>query len=136
MLVGAYDGGVDDQIFKVRTFYQRIEDTFPNALLGPAAKALENTVPVAKQWRQIAPGCTRTRDPEHRIDKQTIVLAVPAFVTFLTRNKPLDAQPLRIRQFLAESRSTSSVAILNHIRESVGIPYMSTGPSHVHDGSK
>ena len=99
MLVGAYDGGVDDQIFKVRTFYQRIEDTFPNALLGPAAKALENTVPVAKQWRQIAPGCTRTRDPEHRIDKQTIVLAVPAFVTFLTRNKPLDAPPLRIRQF-------------------------------------
>jgi hypothetical protein len=24
---------------------------------------------------------------------------VPAFVTFFTRNKPLDAQPLRIRQF-------------------------------------
>jgi hypothetical protein len=35
----------------------------------------------------------------HCIDKQTVVLAVPAFVAFLTWNKPLDAQPLRIRQF-------------------------------------
>ena len=52
MLVGAHDGGVDDQVFEIGVFHQRVEDAFPNALLGPAAEALENAVPVAKRWRQ------------------------------------------------------------------------------------
>jgi len=97
--MGTHDGGVDDQVFEVGTFHQRIEDAFPNALLGPAAKALENAVPGAEHWWQIAPGRTRTRDPQHSIDKQTIVLAVPPSVSLLTRNKPFDAPPLRVRQF-------------------------------------
>src|SRR5882672_12486447 len=99
MLVGAHVSGVDDQVFEVGIFHQRIEDAFPNALLGPAAEALENAVPVAERWRQIAPGRTRTRNPEYSVDKKTIVLAVPALVTFLARNKTLDAPPLRVRQF-------------------------------------
>jgi len=33
------------------------------------------------------------------LDEQAIVLAVPPFVSFLTRNQPLDAPPLRVRKF-------------------------------------
>ena len=99
MLVGAHDGGVDDQVFEVRAFHQRIEDAFPNALLGPAAEALENAVPMAKRWWQITPRRTRTRDPQHSVDKQTIVLAMPALVAFLTWNKMLNPPPLPVRQF-------------------------------------
>ena len=97
--MGAHDGGVDNQVFKVRIFDQRIENAFSHAVLGPAAEALENAVPVAEHGRQIAPGRTRTRDPQHSVDKQTIVLAVPPFVSFLTRNKTFNAPPLRVRQF-------------------------------------
>jgi hypothetical protein len=94
MLVGAHDGGVDDQVFEVGIFHERIEDAFPSAFLGPAAEALENTVPVAERRRQIAPRCARPREPEHSIDEETIVIAVPPFVSLFTRNKPLNAQPL------------------------------------------
>src|ERR1700690_887110 len=99
MLVSPHDGGVDDQVFEVWIFDQHIENTFPNALLSPSAEALENAVPVAELLRQVAPGRPRASDPQHRIDEQTIVLAVPPLVSLLTRNKPLDAPPLRLRTF-------------------------------------
>jgi hypothetical protein len=41
----------------------------------------------------------RASDPEHRIDEQAIVLAVPSFVSVFTWNKLLDAAPLRARKF-------------------------------------
>src|ERR1700676_504084 len=97
MLGRPHDGRVADQVLEVWFFDQRIENTFPNALLCPSAEALENAVPVAKLLRQVAPGRPRASDPEHRIDEQTIVLAVPPFVTFLTRNKMFDAPPLPVR---------------------------------------
>ena len=81
MLVGAHDCGVDDQVLEIGAFNQRVEDAFPNALLGPATEALENAVPVAKRWRQIAPWRACTRDPEHRVDEQAIVFAVPSLVS-------------------------------------------------------
>jgi len=99
MLVRPDDGGVDDQVFKVWIFEQRIENTFPSALLGPSAKALEHAVPLAELIRQVSPGRSRARQPNHRIDEKAIVLAVPSFVPFLTWNKPLDAPPLRIAKF-------------------------------------
>ena len=95
MLVGAHDGGIDDQVFEVGVFDQRIENTLPNTLLGPSAETLEHAVPVAELFRQIAPWCAGASDPEHRIDEKAIVLAVPSFVSFFTCNKLLDAPPLR-----------------------------------------
>ena len=72
----AHDGGIDDQVFEIWIFYQRIEKTLPNALLGPSAETLEHAVPVAELSRRIAPWCAGASDPEHRIDEQAIVLAV------------------------------------------------------------
>jgi hypothetical protein len=60
---------------------------------------LENAVPITKRSWQIAPRRARTRDPQYCVDKQTIVLAVPPLIPFFTRNKSLDAPPLRVRQF-------------------------------------
>ena len=42
-----------------------IKDAFPNAVLGPSVVAFEDGVPVAKALRQVAPGGTSARDPEH-----------------------------------------------------------------------
>jgi hypothetical protein len=44
--------------------------------------------------RQGAPA----RDPEHRIDEQTIVLAMPSLITLFTRNEMFDPSPLLVRQ--------------------------------------
>jgi hypothetical protein len=94
MLVRAHDGGVDDQVFEVRVFDQRGENTLPNALLGPPPKALEYTVPVAEFGWQVAPWRAGASQPKHGVDEQAIVIAVPPFVAFLTRNKSLDVPPL------------------------------------------
>jgi hypothetical protein len=99
MLVRAHDGGIDDQVFEVRIFDQRIEKTLPNAFLGPSAETLKHAIPVAELFRQIPPRCPGASDPEHRVDEQAIILAVPSFVSFLTWNKLLNAPPLRGRKF-------------------------------------
>src|SRR6516162_9069464 len=93
-----HDGGVDDQVFEVRIFNQRIEKTLPNALLCPSAEALEHAVPVAKLLGQIAPWCSGANQPKHSVHEQSIILAVPPSITFLTRNKQLDAPPLLVRK--------------------------------------
>jgi hypothetical protein len=102
MLVRAHDGGFDDQVLEIRNFDQRIENTLTNALLGPSAETLEHAVPVTELFRQIAPWRAGASDPQHRIDEQAIILAVPSFVSIVsifTRNKLLDAPPLRVRKF-------------------------------------
>ena len=119
---------INDQVFEVRIFDQRIEKILPNAFLGPSAETLKHAIPVAELFRQIPPRCPGASDPEHRVDEQAIILAVPSFVSFLTWNKLLNAPPLRGRKFSPRSRSSSSVAILNHIGNQEEIPYMSTGP--------
>jgi len=116
MLVGAHDGGIDDQVFEVGVFDQRIENTLPNALLGPSAETLEHAVPVAELFRQIAPGCAGASDPEHRIDEKAIVLAVPSFVSFFTCNKLLDAPPLRARKFSPNQIVLLSFDLESHSR--------------------
>ena len=60
--MGTHNGGVDDQVFEVGTFHQCTEDTFPNAVPGPATEALEHAVPVAEHGRQVAPRRTGPRD--------------------------------------------------------------------------
>jgi hypothetical protein len=87
-----------DQVFEVRIFNQRIEKTLSNALLCPSTEALEHAVPVAKLLGQIAPWCSGANQPKHSVHEQSIILAVPPSITFLTRNKWLDAAPLLVRK--------------------------------------
>jgi hypothetical protein len=99
MLVCADDGGIEHEIFEVRTITQRIEDKIPYAFLGPSSETLEHSVPIAEVIGQIAPRCSSPCDPQIGIDEQAIVLAVPPLVTFVTRTIPLNPRPLRVRQF-------------------------------------
>ena len=99
MLVRAHNGGVDDQVLEVWMFDQCTENTLPNALLGPSAETLENTVPVAEFLREIAPRCAGSRDPENRIDEQAIIFTVPSSVSCFTRKKLFDPPPLPVSKF-------------------------------------
>jgi hypothetical protein len=47
---------------------------------------------------------------------------VSSFVAFLARNKLFDARPLRVFEFSPNQDRPPSVAILNHMCKSVGIP--------------
>ncbi len=126
MLMGADDGGVDDEVFIVRTFTQLIENTLPNAVLRPSAETLEHAVPITKLAGQIAPRCSRAGDPENAIDEAAVILAAPPLVTIFARTKRLYAPPLRIGQISPNQARPLPVASLNHISESVGIPNVNT----------
>jgi hypothetical protein len=99
MLVRPHDGGVEDQVFEVRVYAQRGEKTLPNAFLSPPAETPEDAVPFAELFGQVTPGRTCPHQPQHSIDKQTIVFAVAAPVTRFAWNKQFDVLPLRVRQF-------------------------------------
>src|SRR5262245_57958558 len=122
MLMCADDGGVDDEMFAVRTFTQLIEDTLPNALLRPSSKALELAVPVAEIVGQVTPGRACSVDPQNGFNEAAIVLAAPTLVACLARTQLLDARPLRVRQIPPNQARLPPVASLNHNCESMGIP--------------
>ena len=66
--------------------------------------------------------------PKHRINKQTIVLAVATFVPILARDQILNGSTVH-RSVRVELRLPPLVAILNRIAEFPRIPCrMSTGP--------
>src|SRR5258708_11961539 len=97
MLVRPHDGGVDDQVLKVRVFDQRVENTRPNALLCPPTEAGEDTVPFAKLVRKVAPWRSGASRPKHGIDEKPIVIARPPPVDLLTRYKPIGPPALPVR---------------------------------------
>jgi hypothetical protein len=66
--------------------------------LCPAPEAPEHTVPFAELFGQVTPRRTSADQPQHSVNEQTIVLAVPTPITFLAWNKRLDAPPLRVRE--------------------------------------
>src|SRR6516225_5585793 len=129
MLVRPHNGGIDDQVFEVRIFTQLRKKPLPNALLCPAPETSEHAIPVAELVGQVAPWRAGTNQPQYRVNEQTIVVAVPTLVALLAGNKWFNSLPLSVRQ-RPPNQDRPPVAILNHIRESEGIPLlMSTRPT-------
>ena len=50
-----YDRAINEHVFEVKLFRQRIEDTLKDIGERPAAEALEDAVPVAEALRQVRP---------------------------------------------------------------------------------
>jgi hypothetical protein len=96
MLVRPRNGGVDDQVLEIGNSINASKSRRQTPLLCPSAEALEHAVPVAKLVGQIAPWRSGAGHPKHSIHKQTIVLAVPPFVSFLAGNKRFDSPPVRV----------------------------------------
>jgi hypothetical protein len=63
-----------------------VKSAFPNVPLCPAPEAPEHTVPFAELFGQVTPRRTSADQPQHSVDEQTIVLAVPTPITFLAWN--------------------------------------------------
>jgi hypothetical protein len=99
MLVRSHDGGIDHDVFEFWILSQRLENPLPNALARPSIEPLEDTVPMPDFRREIAPRRARPQHPKYGINKQTIVLAVPASVPWFARDQIFDAFPLCSCQF-------------------------------------
>ena len=96
MLVGAHDGAIEHDGFKISILAEALEQPFPDPLLGPAREARERGMPVAKLRGQVAPGRPRAPDPQHRLQQSAVVLGSDAAITRLAGEKILDPSPLVI----------------------------------------
>jgi hypothetical protein len=101
MLVSPHNGGIQQQMLQVEITAQGLQHPLPDASFAPAVVSLEHGVPVAESLRQISPGSSRFRYPQHRIDKQPIVLASPTRIGLPARQVRLDPEPLFVRKFVS-----------------------------------
>src|SRR5262245_16802263 len=114
MTMDRNDGGVDHGVFHIRIVRDRLEYALEHATLRPVVEALENGVPVAEPFRQIAPGTVRARLPQHRLDKQPVVLAAAPGIRRLAKAMRSHLLPLSVTQYHSNHQSLQKGA-LNHL---------------------
>ncbi len=84
-MVNADDGAVDEHIFEVRFLRENLEQLFENPLLRPAAKALENRIPLTEDRWNIASRRSRSHPPQNGFQKQPVVRRRNAAIRGLAR---------------------------------------------------
>src|ERR1700730_4492139 len=92
------DGGIDDQIFKVRIVGHRLEDPPPNTLDAPSTEAPEHAVPIPKRLWKITPGGARADDPKHTFHEHPVVAPGGAFLVRPTYDQRRHPLPRRVAQ--------------------------------------
>jgi hypothetical protein len=94
------DGGIDHGVFVFHVVIvgDGVEQPPPDIRLYPVAEAREDAVPVAERGRQIPPGTAGSGDPQHGLDKSSIVLAAAAGISRLAKTKRLHLRPLGVSQ--------------------------------------
>ena len=74
VLVGSYDRAVNGQRFQIRVMADRRDDPLPHAFFAPAREARIRRMPIAQCLIQVAPRTASTGNPQHGLNKQTVVL--------------------------------------------------------------
>src|ERR1700722_19608992 len=92
------DSGVNHGVFHVWRVGAGLEKPGENVRFDPVAVALENSVPVAKERRKIAPRASRSHNPKNRFDEAAVVASAAPGVRWLTQTMRLHLRPLGVRQ--------------------------------------
>src|SRR6188768_1351242 len=92
------DGGVDHGVFHVGVIGDGVEQPLPDIRLHPIAETREYAVPVTERGRQIPPRAAGSGDPQHGLDKLSVILAAAAGITRLAKTKRLHLRPLGVSQ--------------------------------------
>lgn len=89
---------VDHGVFEVGIFGQDSEHTVECVSLDPSAGSLEDRVPLAELYRNIAPRTVRPSDPQNRPDEQPRVKTGATGITFPAKAVRGHESPLRLGQ--------------------------------------
>ena len=107
VLVGSDNGRVEHHPFKVRLL-QSLENRRPATLLRPAIKSLIDRIVLAEAFGQISPRRAGPGNPQHGIEKTTVIGGVPTGRARTPGKQRLDPGKLLVGQFVeAEHRSKS-----------------------------
>ena len=97
--MGANDGGIDHQPFRVGLARQGMENHLPDPRFRPPAKPLVDTRPPPLHAGQRGPGRTGATDPHHGLDKAPII-ACAAHIASFAGKRLFDPLPLILSQIL------------------------------------
>jgi hypothetical protein len=73
MLVGSDDSAVDHECFQISIHAEHAHDGQPTTTFTPLVKARVRGVPVPQLSRQVASGCTGSRNPQNGFNNSAIV---------------------------------------------------------------
>ena len=97
--MGANDGGIDHQPFRVSIDCQGIENHLPDTRVRPPSEPLVDPRPQSVHARQGAPGRAGATDPHHGLDKAPII-ARAAHIAGFAGKRIFDPLPLVLSQIL------------------------------------
>src|SRR5687768_16437167 len=128
MLVGANDGGVDDQILEVLIVRHRREDTPPHLLAAPPAEPPEGAVPRSEHLRQVTPRRSRPDHPQHRLHEHPIVTARRTARPLIPDDVPRHPLPLIVakNEPIQRTHGWLQKTALNQNSAPMGIPRVHT----------
>ena len=93
MLVGADDGAINHDPFTIRLTPKGFENPLPDTVPVPSIEPSEDSVPGAKGFRQVPPGCARPVFPENGFDNWTVVQARPPHAALFAGQQRLKPRP-------------------------------------------
>jgi hypothetical protein len=96
MLMRPHDGRIDHQPFQIGFARENRQYVVENAHLNPAIITPFHRLIVAQPLWQITPTSARTRHPQQRIQKPTVVGTRPALTLGAARHEALNSLPLII----------------------------------------
>jgi hypothetical protein len=103
VLLHADNGGVDHLDSGIMGSGKCVYDAAPDTRPAPADEAVVARGVWTKRFRQIAPRCSGSQDPEDAIEDTTVVY--PRNATRLVRQHGLDGNPFIISEFVAHDLS-------------------------------
>jgi hypothetical protein len=98
--MGANDGGINHQPFRVGLDRQGIEHHLPDPCFRPPSEPLVDPRPPPVHAGQCAPGRTRTTDPHHGFDTAPII-ARAAHIAGFAGKRLVDLPPLILYKYFA-----------------------------------
>ena len=96
----AHDGAIDEverpvqAAVRIGLGLEVREDAVPDARCTPAIKTTRHRAACAIAFRQVAPGCAGTQDPEDAIDDRTMIEIGAARARFFGRQQRRKPRPL------------------------------------------
>ena len=109
--------GINHQPLEIRLDDQFFQQSLPEALVAPAAKAPVGVFPVPVIGRQIPPGSSGAQDPEHRIEKPPVVFGLPSPEALLAGEMGFEQFPGSFRDVMAAVGGRGDGDSLGEVRQ-------------------
>jgi len=107
--------GVDHQPLKIRIVDDGVQQPLPDAPIPPATEASMGILPISVVGRQIPPGCPSSQNPEHRVQKQSVVPGRSTPLESVPRQKGSQPFPNLVRNIVTPMRCCHIPTLHTHL---------------------